>query len=91
MEVHKNGYGLQSSTLGEGEKEPIDPLVKLGYSILRQAIRDLRKADHILALDALCFWLSDDSRDWLEMMELHDPKDDRYLRKLVEGCTNGKR
>lgn len=42
-----------------------DPLVHLGESIVRQAIKDVRGPSLFIALDAFAWLLSDEVEDWL--------------------------
>ena len=46
-----------------------DPHLQLGCSVVLQAMRDLKDAHIIDALDALCWWL-DDGALWLGCLEL---------------------
>ena len=72
-------------------QEPVDPLVRLGFAVVKRAAIELKEKDYLVALDALLFWLSDDAPGWLTMLELCEPDDNSYFDKLIRSCTNGKR
>ena len=82
------GWGARS------DKQPsmsiLDPHVRLGFAVVKQAVADLQKTDELAAFDALCWWL-EGAEDWLIMLKLYPPEDGRYFARLIEGCTNGKR
>lgn len=51
------------------------PHLRLIAAMLRTAYVDLRDRDPVVALDALCFWVSADVRFWLELagFSVQDP------------------
>jgi len=68
----------------------LDPHVRLGFAVVDQAVKDIKEADPLRSLPALCWWL-EDGPEWLVMLDLCDPYDGRYFMRLLESGKNGKK
>ena len=90
MAKRKDGSDWGTNLVPGASDAILYPHVRLGFAVLKQAINDFREADPLNVLPALCWWL-EDAPDWLAMLELHDPDDDRYFLRLLENCDNGKK
>lgn len=58
--------------MGYNDKPPskamVDPLYRLLCGAVLQAVYDIRSPDALQAVDALCFWVSDECSFWLDAL-----------------------
>lgn len=50
----------------QASEASLSPHLRLAHGVVARAAVDMRDGDTIKALDALCFWLSDECRWWLD-------------------------
>ena len=85
--LKKNELGPATIVGLEATRPGVDLHRRLAAAVVHRAVKDLQGKDNILALDALCWWLEDDWRWWLDMIEVDAPAD--YFTRLIEGSGNG--
>jgi hypothetical protein len=57
--------------------------------VVVQAVYDIRSNDIVRAMDALCFWLSDECKFWLDACG-YEPEPERVLVKALYGAKYAK-
>ena len=67
-----------------------EPWLRLACGAVLQAVDDLCSPDAIAALDALCFWLSDECLWWLDAIG-YSPEPERALLLALDGEAYAKK
>jgi len=69
----------------------VEPELHVLNGVVLQAVSDLSSTDIVRAVDALCFWLSDESYFWLDAIGVKpDPDPERVLLQAIYGAAYGK-
>ena len=63
----------------------VEPELNMVNGVVAQAVYDLRSPDIVRAVDALCFWLSDECVFWLDACG-YEPEPVRALAQALYGA-----
>lgn len=65
--------------------QPVEPWLALAAGSVLQACYDLLSPDAITAVDALLWWLSDESQEWLDILGYSPEPEQALLFALGSG------